>query len=508
MRSDGYQPAVHFGFIRIKTLFSEFSESLFLRPLMHIFTPRRIGNCFLLLLTLSGVDIALAQGLPPVVSAAFKQAGIAPDSVGTYVQEVGSNKPLIAANIDTPFNPASTMKLVTTDAALELLGPTFTWKTQAYVDGVQRGDVLHGDLMIKGSGDPKLVLENFWLFLRQIRAKGIREIRGNLVLDRSAFEKNFYDPSVFDGDPLKPYNAGPDALLLNYKAFGFHFVPDETTGVVNISIDPPVAGYPVTAPHLVKGSCDDWQSKLRANITADSTNFGGTYAAACGEKTWYLHPYQMSHSQYFGAVFRQVWSDLGGSFKGNLVDGIVPQNARMIAERESVTLPEVIRDINKYSNNVMARQLLLTLAVDGSGQPANPERGARAIKNWLTSKGIEAADLIIENGCGLSRIERISAATMGHMLSAAFQSSTMPEFMSSMPLAGYDGTMRRRVTTRTVAGKAHIKTGSLNDVRAMAGYVLAASGKRYVLVNFINHVNAPRGQEAQDVLLQWVYEHG
>jgi D-alanyl-D-alanine carboxypeptidase/D-alanyl-D-alanine-endopeptidase (penicillin-binding protein 4) len=247
---------------------------------------------------------------------------------------------------------------------------------------------------------------------------------------------------------------------------------------------------------------------LQAGFNGSGTSFRGTYASSCGEKTWYVHPYQMTHMQYFGAVFRQVWADLGGTFRGDVKNGAVPSGARMVGEWESTTLPEVIRDMNKYSNNVMARQLLLTIAADIFKLPANPERGARAIKSWLASKGIDAAELVIENGSGLSHKERISAGTMGRMLVAAFQSPTMPEFISSMPLAGYDGTMRQRLKTRSVAGNAHIKTGSLNDVRAIAGYVLAASGKRYAVVSIINHRAAPSAQEAQDALVQWVFERG
>jgi D-alanyl-D-alanine carboxypeptidase/D-alanyl-D-alanine-endopeptidase (penicillin-binding protein 4) len=464
-----------------------------------------IGLLALLGLSLNSVR---AQELPLPVSEALKRAGIPATAVGVYAQEVGSGKMLALFNSATPFNPASTMKLVTTNAALELLGPTFTWKTQAYVNGTLQGDVLVGDLIIKGSGDPKLVLENFWLFMRQIRAKGIREIRGNVLLDRSAFEEGFYDPSLFDGDPLKPYNAGPDALLLNYKAFGFRFVPDAASGLVKILVDPPVAGYPVVAPKLTNGDCGDWKGKLQGSFTGASTTFGGTYSASCGERSWYVHPHQMSHAQYFAAVFRQIWIDLGGSLKGDVRSGLLPAGAVLVGEWESTTLPEVIRDINKYSNNVMARQLLLTLASDIFKLPANPERGARVVKSWLASKGIDATELVIENGSGLSRLERISTNTMGRMLTAAFQSPTMPEFISSMPLVGYDGTMRRRLTTRSVAGNAHVKTGSLNEVRAIAGYVLAASGKRYAVVCIVNHRNAPAAQPAQDALLQWVYEQG
>jgi serine-type D-Ala-D-Ala carboxypeptidase/endopeptidase (penicillin-binding protein 4) len=448
-----------------------------------------------------------AQELPPLVADAFKRAGIAPQAVGTYVQEVDGNALLVDSNAAAPFKPASTMKLLTTAAALELLGPTFTWKTRAYASGSQDGEVLHGDLVIQGSGDPKLVIENFWLFLRQIRARGIRDIRGNLVLERSAFGDVSSDPARFDGDPLKPYNVGPDALLLNYKVLSLRFVPDPLAGVVHVSAEPPLAGYPVIAPVLLNGPCEDWQARLTLALNQDGVYFTGGFPASCGEKSWRLDPYQLTADQYFAAVFRQIWRELGGSWQGEVRSGPLPPDARLIAEWESVTLPEVIRDINKYSNNVMARQLLLTLSA-GAGTPADMERGAQAIRLWLAGKAISAPELIVENGSGLSRVEQISARTLGRVLMAAYRSPLMPEFLSSLPLVGFDGTMRNRLKTDGVAGHAHIKTGTLKEVRALAGYVLAASGRRYVVVCLINDPNAVRGQAAQDLLLQWIYERG
>ena len=428
--------------------------------------------------------------------------------MGTYVQEVDAPRVLIAANNGIAFNPASTMKLVTSAAALELLGPAYTWKTRALTTGIQTGDVLQGDLLFKGGGDPKLVVENFWLFLRQIRAQGLREIRGNVVLDRSFFAADVHDPARFDGDPAKPYNAGPDALLLNYKALTLRLVPDSASGAATVSVDPPLAGISLGAPLLSNEECGAWQSKLRLSSSAARIGFDGRLPSSCGEKYWNIHPYGMTQTQYFGAVFRQMWRDVGGVFQGEVVDGVVPPQARLQVERESVSLPEVIRDMNKFSNNVMARQLLLTIAAETEKSPATAERGAHVVKTWLAARGIDNPDVIIENGSGLSRNERISAGTMGRMLVAAFRAPTMPEFVSSLPLVGFDGTMRRRLQDRGVAGRAHIKTGSLNDVRAIAGYVLAASGKQYAVVSLINHVNASRGQEAQDLLLQWVYENG
>jgi serine-type D-Ala-D-Ala carboxypeptidase/endopeptidase (penicillin-binding protein 4) len=459
-----------------------------------------------LLLTFAAA--ATAQSLPKTVADALRRADIPSSAVGIYVREAGDGPLLLASNEKTSFQPASTMKLVTSAAALEVLGPSFSWKTQAYADGIRLGDVLHGDLIIKGSGDPKLVLENFWLFLRRIRATGIREIRGDLLLDRSVFEELPHDAAQFDGDPLKPYNVGPDALLLNYKALSFRFVPDETTATVATSVDPPLAAYPVYAPALANGDCGDWRGKLRGIVDSAGARFPGVFSASCGEKIWHVHPYQLSHTQYFDLAFRRLWADLGGTLKGEVRSGLLPPDGRLIAEWQSASLSDLIRDINKFSNNVMARQLLLTLGVQVWNAPANPERGAAAVRSWLEGKGIDAPELSIENGSGLSRSERISPRTMGRMLVAVYQSPTMPEFVASLSLVGYDGTMRKRLGNHTVAGRAHIKTGLLDDVRAIAGYVLAASGKRYVVVCMINHLNAQRGNEAQDALLQWVHDRG
>ncbi|HEX8957143.1 MAG TPA: D-alanyl-D-alanine carboxypeptidase, partial [Burkholderiaceae bacterium] len=283
-----------------------------------------LARCLLVLHIIALATHAAAAELPATVRAALKRAGIPQDAVGIEVRQVGAAKPTMAHNADTAFSPASTMKLVTTQAALELLGPTFTWKTQAFAAGAMNGDSLQGDLVFKGSGDPKLVTENFWLFLRQIRDAGVRDIRGNVVLDRSAFERTAYDPAKFDGDPSKPYNAAPDALLLNFQSFRFQFNPGALSGVPQIAIDPPVEDYDIVAPVWAKGECGDWQSRLGANLGESNARFTGSYAVSCGTRSWYLVPYQMSPNQYFSLVFRKMWHDLGGRFSGKVVDGAVP----------------------------------------------------------------------------------------------------------------------------------------------------------------------------------------
>jgi len=409
-----------------------------------------------------------------------------------------------SANETRPMNPASTMKLVTTYSALHLLGPAFTFRTEVLADGPVAGDVLRGELYVRGGGDPHLVIENLWQLLQRVRGFGIRDIRGDLVLDKGIFEPLPHDPGEFDGEEGRAYNVGPDALLLNFKSIAVTLIPDPAARVAHVMVVPEVAGmkYPRMVP-AVDGGCGDWRARLKADIN-DPMNlrFGGAYPLACGERAIYLGA--LEHTNYFAAVFRALWERGGGAWTGKVREGAVPAGARLAAVQESAPLAMLIRDINKFSNNVMTQQLFLTLGAAG-GSPGNPQRGAAAVRGLLQARGIAAPELILENGCGLSRVERISVGTLANVLADAWKSQWMSELMSSLPISGVDGTMKSR---NVPAGAAHMKTGMLEDTRAVAGYVLAASGKRYVVVAIINDPGASRGTGAHDALIHWVYEVG
>ena len=455
--------------------------------------------------------VAYDERLPAPVAAALNAAGISQASVAVLVQEVGVNLPRVSVNAGRSMNPASVMKLLTTYAALELLGPAYTWRTEAYATGAIDNGILAGDLVLKGHGDPKLNLESFWLLLRQLRARGLRDIQGDLVLDRSHFERVDHDPGGFDQEPLRPYNVGPDALLLNFKSVRFQFVPDADRQTVALLAEPqPVQLDVVNLVKLGAGPCNDWRAALRPEFFSHDGNarlvFTGTYPAACGEKSWHFG--LLDHPQYVHGVFRQLWQELGGSLGGGLRDGAVPPGARLLAASESPALAEVARDINKFSNNVMARQVFLTLGAETGRRPARAEDADAAIRAWLAQKGLNLPELVLENGAGLSRRERISAEGLARLLQAAFKSPVMPEFISSLPLTAVDGTMQKRLKERGVAGRAHVKTGTLEGVKSIAGYVLDAKGRRQIVVFFVNHANAGGAQPAQDALLQWVYTRG
>ena len=463
----------------------------------------------LLCLIVSAVCLNVwAQPLPGDVRKAMQRVRIPSSATAVWVQEVNSRSPWIAVNAQKAFSPASTMKLFTTAAALEILGPSYTWKTQAYIAGKIDDDVLEGDLIFKGGGDPKFVSEDLWHFLRQIRAKGIRKIRGNVLLDRGAIATAPFDPAAFDGAPEKAYNAGPDALLLNFKAVQLHFSPDGNAGKARVGMDPPLDNVRIDQPRLSHAACNGWKKKLDLGVLSSGVDFNGTYDADCGDQSWFVHAYWLSNDQYFGAAFRQIWRETGGVFDGDVKSSPLPEHAQLYAEWTSPPLIDVVRDINKFSNNVMARLLLVALGMESEGQPASAQQGVKVLKSWLQEKKIAAPELIVENGSGLSREARISAASMAKLMAVMWRSPRMPEFMASLPIAAHDGSMRKRLNETEVDGRAHIKTGGLRGVRTIAGYMQAASGKRYIVIHFINHPNAGEGNDVQDALLQWIYQNG
>jgi D-alanyl-D-alanine carboxypeptidase/D-alanyl-D-alanine-endopeptidase (penicillin-binding protein 4) len=445
-----------------------------------------------------------AEPSPAAYLARLASARIPADAAAVVVRPLDGGALEWSATAKKPMNPASTMKLVTTYSALHLLGPGFTFRTEVLSEAPVIGEALRGDLYVRGGGDPKLVIEDLWYLASRLRGFGIREIRGDVIVDKSLFEPIRHDPAQFDGEEGRAYNVGPDALLVNFKSIAIHLVPDPVGKVARVTVVPEVAGLsaPRTVP-LVDGGCGDWRGRLGADLSDPmNVRLRGVFPAGCGERV--IHIGALGHTNYFAAVFRALWERQGGTWTGRGREGAVPAGARLVVAQESPPLAVLIRDINKFSNNVMTQQLFLTMGAAG-GEPGNAARGGAAIRNLLGARGIDAPGLVLENGCGLSRIERISATTLADVLTDAWKSQWMSELMSSLPISGVDGTMKSR---NVPSGVAHMKTGLLEDTRAVAGYVLAASGKRYVVVAIINHPNASRGTGAHDALLDWVYRTG
>lgn len=462
----------------------------------------------LLLVTMLGACSALphGSGLPAPFSRSLALSGIPTAAAALDIRTV-EGKVLASHNQQLAFNPASVMKLVTTAAALDLLGPDYRWITRVYAQGPLVADVLNGDLIIQGSGDPRLAHEDLARLLRRLRSLGVREIQGDLVLDRSLFQTTLDDAAAFDGLPYRAYNALPDALLLDAKAISLRFFPDAQTQSVRVAMEPPMVDFLIEPPKLDTEPCINWREKLGTVVDPSSVHFSGTYSVDCGERVLVLHAHTLSHARYFDAVFRQLWRELGGSIVGVMREEKKLESARELLQWESPTLAQIIRDINKHSNNVMARQLLISLATLPTSTAVTPEVGAAQAKAWLDTLGVNSESVVIENGAGLSRKERLSANTLSKVLYHAWHSPYMPEFIASLPIVGVDGTMIRTLKNSAVKARAHIKTGSLNDVASIAGYVKAKSGRWISVVCMINHAEANSARTSFNELLEWIYEH-
>ena len=444
----------------------------------------------------ASVDAELAKAKIPRDSAAFL--------VVEAVNSTSASKPRLSHRVSAPMQSASVIKLATTFAALELLGPAYTWATPVFIDGAVREGVLYGNVYIQGQGDPKLVLERMWLLLRRLQGAGITSIRGDIVLDRSAFDVPESDPGAFDGEPLRPYNASPDALLLNYKSLVMTFTPAPGSNVAHVQYDPPLAGVQTQDTVVLSATaCNDYRATLKPDFSDPlRIRFTGSYPLSCGERVWsvaYADPANFSLRAVQG-----LWISLGGKLSGSVRFGNVP--ARLASEKplfevRSAPLAEIIRDINKFSNNVMAQQLFLTLGRDGNGSASNFPASRTVMQRWWQERISQDEPLNIDNGSGLSRTERISAQALGRLLQSAYRSPLMPELISSLPISGIDGTMKRSKSNSQ--GSAHLKTGSINGVTAIAGFVHATNGKHYVLVALVNHPNAPAARAAFDALVDW-----
>jgi len=446
--------------------------------------------------------------LPPSVVAALDKANIPASAMGVLVTPAdGMSATLLAHQSNVAMNPASVMKLLTTYAALDMLGPTYTWRTPVWLDGQVRQGVLKGNLVIQGQGDPKLVLERLWLLLRRVQAMGVRRIQGDIVLDRRAFEVSDADPADFDGEPMRPYNASADALLVNYKSFILTFTPNPAAGVASVQMDPPLRGvkFPRTVALSKTERCSDYRSGLKADFSdPDRIQLHGRYALDCGEKVW---PVAYADPASFNArAIAGLWRSMGGQLGGHVRDGAAPTTEPDFA-MTSPPLAELIRDVNKFSNNVMAQQLFYTLALtsrpaddDAVAPAATLEQARQVLRDWWLQR-IDASTIpVIDNGSGLSRETRISAQQLGQLLRVAYASPYMPELMASLPIVGLDGTLKR---SQAGVASAHLKTGSLKGVMALAGYVHKANGQQLCLVALVNHPNAAVARPALDALVDW-----
>jgi len=470
--------------------------------------------------------------VPQSVMKSLERNQIPKDAVSISVLEIESARQgkdtfrnIVDWRAGESMNPASTMKILTTLAGLDILGPQYRWRTNLYTDGTIRQGTLKGNLYLQGTGDPKLIPEELSKLMKSLQALGVQKIDGNLFFDRSAYATSVMEHNTIDGESLRSYNVPPDPLLYSFRTLSFQLGKSRTADFIDISYSPALSQLKVdNQMQLVDRPCDNWKSNIRFNLdpeVASKTDklllaqFSGVFPSNCKDVNYNV--VALDANTFLTQGFTAAWELAGGTWAKAPTgkDGVVPLAAKLLLQFEGINLANDVQDINKYSNNVMARQLLLTLALEKMGKPATTANGDAVIQSWLKQNGMEFSGLVIENGSGLSRNEAISAGQMNQLLLTARNLPVGDIFYNSLPIAGTDGTMRNRLMTQLrkflhlkKKPEARIKTGSLADVRAISGYVISKSGKMYAVSSFINHPNAWKGLEAHDQLLSWLLEDG
>ena len=403
-------------------------------------------------------------------------------------------------NSKKKFHPASTVKLITSFYALTVLGDSYKFKTEFFTVGKRNFNSFNGDLYIRGYGDPKLVYEDLQDIISEMRATGLKNLKGNFIVDDSYFAEPEVNSELFDGKRNKPYNVGPNASLLNFKAVELSV--EKVGGQIKISLKPPLADFAlVNHMKWVRGSCR--RNKINYRESENQLRVYGKFGTRCKRRRLYLG--LSTHNKFAFSLFKQAWIDSGGNFEQFLGKGIVPKTANLLYSWTNPrNLGMLIKDINTLSNNTMARTMFLNLsAIEES--PGSLFKSRRIVSNWLEAQGIDKRNVYIDNGSGLSRTTRLSTEDLNTILLAATKTDKFSVWKNSLSTAGKEGTTLNRFRGMGVTGNAWLKTGSLEDVQAYAGYVLTEKKRWLAFAVVVNHAKAERARKSLDKFINSLY---
>ena len=398
------------------------------------------------------------------------------DEIAVYAQDLATGEVIESHRVDAAVNPASTMKLMTTFAALRALGDDYRWLTEWKSTAEVKGDTLDGDIYWVGSGNPVLDQNDLLDMHNQLRAQGIRKINGQLVLDRSVW-RSVGSADDFDDDAAEAFSTAPDPQMLAYKVVWAK--PERNPlGDTVVSLNPPLPNIPQQSDVSVYPSeavCKSLKPYLNARYQGGTLSFSGKIPASCLGQEIFINMFDPQ--TFAGKSFVNHWRAAGGEIHDGWRSGITPESATTVAANQSKPLAAVIADMNKNSNNVIARSLFLTLGEKAGGRTVHAAEAE--IRRQLVQAGIDDEALVLENGSGLSRRERVTARMMGEMLAKAYQSPFQTAFVDSLPIAGVDGTLKSRF--KQIGSPLRLKTGTLKNVRALAGYWLPQTAEQHPL---------------------------
>lgn len=473
---------------------------------MSIYRVISVALCISLAAAASAAPTKKSDSLPPPIQRALTKCKVPPKDFSLSIVPLTTADGAVKFNASVPRVPASSAKVITSAAALQLLGPAKVWTTRfVAAEKPDANGVLKGDIYLVGRGAPSFTIERFWLLVDNLRASGIKEIKGNLIADRSYFNTPEVNPFSFDGEGNRPYNLGPDALMVNSRSFFIKIRPDKEKGVANLFPEPRIEGVkiPETIP-LSKEGCGAWRKQIDPDFSNPAKpTFKGKFPVKCGAKDYFYT--SLSPNDYLQVVFADMWKKAGGTWTGKVVNGKLPEDTKdfaVLASSYSEPLTKLVYNMNKYSDNIIARQLFLALGKTEKGEPKTLQAARASLYEWTASLKIPSESLKVDNGSGLSRTTNVTADAFTTILKHMWKSPRMPEFVSSLPISGEDGTMKKRNVAKSYA---HVKTGYIQNVRSIAGYVQTKDGNRYAVAAIVNGPSAMGSVPVMDAVISWIY---
>jgi D-alanyl-D-alanine carboxypeptidase/D-alanyl-D-alanine-endopeptidase (penicillin-binding protein 4) len=434
--------------------------------------------------------VETSSELPGLIEDLVRKSTLNHSKVGLEVISLDDGRVVYASHAQDLLNPASNTKIFTSAAALARLGSDYRWVTEVYVDSLPVGGVLRGPLTIRGKGDPSLTSERLWEVALELWHQGLREVKGDLILDDSYFDQVFEGPGWDQDRTDRAYMAPISALATNFGAFGIYVTPADHAGAkANVEIEPMSPYFKLdnrvtTVAH---------RKRLRHLATTGAPGSDGWHVVVTGtvpvdQPTSTLWRRVGDPTIYTGETFKQILAQRGIKVTGRVKRGLKGPNARLYYSSESEELDLVVRHLNKHSSNFIAEMLLKTLGAEVSGPPGSWPNGVSAIEDFLAKDiGIPRGTYVMKNGSGLNDVNRFSADQVVRVLAYLYPRVTLaPEYLASLGIAGKDGTLRFRMQDTPAAGRVRAKTGTLENVSALSGYAESLSGHHFAFSILIN----------------------
>ncbi|MGV3522987.1 MAG: D-alanyl-D-alanine carboxypeptidase/D-alanyl-D-alanine endopeptidase [Candidatus Sericytochromatia bacterium] len=459
--------------------------------MLHFFNIRRMEQ----LCVLAGLIGVLLFPLQPAEANSarlrqlLQQPGLSAPHTGAEIVSLKTGEAILSHNASTALMPASNMKVITSAAALTLLKPEFHFKTSLYTDGYQRGDTVQGNLYIKGYGDPVLNDERLQQLVQELRYNGIRSVSGDLIADDSFFDGERTGRGWKSTYGAAAYSARLSALSLNLNTVEVRVRPTQSGQMAGVTLKPDNTFFEIINKTRTSGGRTRLQiSRQLVNGRNQIIVSGNVYVRGRTEvETINLD----NPTLYVGNVVQTQLHKEGITLQGRLRQGVTPNGSALLASTESPPLRDIVAELNKNSVNLIAENLLKFLGANYEGVPGTAAKGAKVIQErFLVSQvGLPRnPQMVIADGSGLSPLNRVTAHVLVSVLKHMYdQYDVSVDFVSSLAISGVDGTLKKRMNTPELKRRVRAKTGFINGVSGLSGFVYTKDNEVLVFSFLMNH---------------------